>query len=228
MLRVRQRLTQSALARRAGVSRQAVSLLETGKAVTLRLGVILAIVEALGGRFDGRLLWNGPELDRLVDARHAALTAWVKGRLERWGWITRVEVSFNRYGDRGRIDLIAFHPRFHILLVIEVKTAMVDVQELLGTLDMKARVAGSVGGRFGWDTATVVPGIVFADDPTTRRRLARLDALFDGFPLRGRAATSWLRRPTDVPPRGMLFLTAAPGSEVRRTGQQRVRSTRAA
>jgi transcriptional regulator with XRE-family HTH domain len=228
MLRVRQRMTQAVLARRAGVSRQAVSLLETGRATALRLGVILSIIEALGGRFDGRVLWNGPELDRLVDARHAELTAWVKRRLERWGWTTRVEVSFNRYGERGRIDLLAYHPRLHLLVVIEVKTSMVDVQELLGTLDMKTRIAGSLGERFGWHIARIVPVIVFAEDPTTRRRLVRLAPLFDGFPLRGRAAISWLRHRTDPPPPGMLFLTAAPGTAVRQAGQQRVRPTRAA
>ena len=67
VLRVRQRLTQVALAARAGVSRRAVSLLETGRSRSLRLREVEAIVAALGGRLDLRLLWNGPELDRLLD-----------------------------------------------------------------------------------------------------------------------------------------------------------------
>lgn len=221
-------MTQAAVGRRAGVSRQAVSLLETGKAVRLRLGVILSIVEALGARFDGRLLWNGPELDRLVDARHAELTAMLKRRLEMWGWMTRVEVSFNRYGERGRIDLLAYHPLFRLLLVVEVKTFMADVQDLLGSVDQKARLATFIASRFGWEVVGVVPMIVFEENATTRRRLARLDALFDGFPLRGRAATAWLRRPADPAPRGLLFLTAVPAHQARRLGQLRVRSSRSA
>ena len=34
-------------------------------------------------------------------------------------------MSFNHNGDRGRIDLVAFHPVHQVLLVIEMKTALV-------------------------------------------------------------------------------------------------------
>lgn len=68
MLRVRLALTQAMLAARAGVGRQAVSLLERGRAADLKLRTVDAILTALGARLDVRLLWNGPELDRLLDA----------------------------------------------------------------------------------------------------------------------------------------------------------------
>ena len=215
MLRVRQRLTQVALATRAGVSRRAVSLLETGRAAVLRLREVEAIVLALGGRLDMRLLWNGPELDRMLDEAHAALGASVKRRLERWGWLVRVEVSYSRYGERGRIDLLAFHPAARVLLVIELKSELVDVQALLGSLDVKVRLAPGIVERFGWSPRAVVPAIVFLEHSATRKRLARIDTLFDRFDVRGKAALSWLRRPTEAAPHGMLWFARAkqrPGS----------------
>ena len=212
MLRVRQRLTQVGLSARAGVSRRAVSLLENGRARDLRLSAVEAILVTLGARLDIRLLWNGPELDRLLDAGHAALGASVKRRLERWGWFVRVEVSYSRYGERGRIDLLALHPATGTLLVIEIKTQLVDVQALLGSLDVKARLARDVGRRLGWQVRSVVPVIVFAEDDALRRRVRRLETLFDRYPLRGRAAVSWLRRPSDVPT-GLIWITAMAGSK---------------
>lgn len=207
-LRVRQRLTQTALSIRAGVSRQAVSLLERGHASRLQIGTVEAIIGALGGRLDVRIFWNGPELDRLLDVGHAALGAAVKRRLERWGWVVRVEVSYSHFGERGRIDLFAWHPSSRILLVIEIKTELVDVQALLGSLDVKTRLARQVAEQFGWEVRHVIPAIVFAEESGTRKRLARLDTLFDRYALRGRAALSWLRSPSGSPS-GMLWLTAA-------------------
>jgi transcriptional regulator with XRE-family HTH domain len=215
ILRVRQRLTQVALAARAGVSRRAVSMLETGRARELRLGTTEAVLSALGARVDLRVLWNGPELDRMLDEAHATLAGVVKRRLERWGWLVRVEVSYNHFGERGRIDLLALHPGTGILVVIEVKTQLVDVQQLLGSMDQKVRLAPEIGRRFGWDVRAVVPAIVFLEDRTTRYRLERVGSLFGTYSVRGRTATSWLRRPTlDDAPSGLLWFTQ-PGRSLR-------------
>ena len=223
MLRVRQRLTQAALASRAGVPRRAVWTLECGRARRLRLGDAESILRELGARVDLRLQWNGTELDRMLDERHAGLGAAVKRRLEKWGWIVRVEESFNHYGDRGRIDLLAFHPATGILLVVELKTTLVDVQALLGSLNVKARIASSVGRRYGWRERAVVPAIVFVEDRTTRNRLGRVLGLFDRYELRGRAAVTWLRRPGIPAPTGLLLLTSGRGVP-RDVATQRVRA----
>jgi transcriptional regulator with XRE-family HTH domain len=206
-LRVRQRLTQVELSVRAGVSRRAVSMLERGRARRLPLGTVESLLGALGARVDLRMFWNGPELDRLLDAAHASLSASVKRRLERWGWLVRVEVSYSRFGERGRIDLLAFHTGTGTLVVIEIKTELVDVQALLGSLDVKARLATGVARELGWGVRSVVPAIVFVEDDAIRRRIRQLDTLFDRYPVRGRAATSWLRRPSE-PPTGLLWITA--------------------
>lgn len=223
VLRIRHRLTQTMLGDRAGVGRQAVSRLERGNAASLRLDTIQAIFGALGARLELRPQWHGPELNRLLDAAHAALATAVKRRLERWHWLVRVEVSFNHYGERGRIDLLAFHPATGTLLVIELKTELVDVQDLLGSLDVKARVGRRLAmERFDWEVRAVVPAIVFVNDRTIRRRLARVEPLFDRFSLRGRACVSWLRRPASpAPPGGLWFVTVATAQ--RRPPSQRFR-----
>ena len=224
-LRVRQRLTQAALALQAGVSRRAVAMLERGGAGRLRVEVVEAVLACLGGRLDLRVFWNGPELDRLLDAGHAALGALIKRRLERWGWIVRVEVSYSRYGERGRIDFLAWHPLTGVLLVVELKTDLVDVQALLGTMDAKTRLGRHVAEQFGWDVRAVVPAIVFTEDRTTRDRLQRLTTLFDRYSLRGRSAISWLRSP-DGAPSGLLWFAAIPGPTPSRSAAPRVRTRR--
>jgi len=225
LLRVRQRMTQAALAARAGVTRATVSLVERGHGNAVRLGVVEAILSALGARVDLRVMWNGPELDRLLDAGHAALAGTVKRRLERWGWIVRVEVSYSRYGERGRIDLLAFHP-VGILLVIEIKTDLVDVQALLGSLDVKARLARHVAEQFGWEVRHV-PAIVFAEDRTVRDRLHSVETLFDRFSFRGRAAAAWLRRPVGIPS-GLLWFATPGSARNRSSGSRRVYQRRGA
>ena len=226
---MRQRLTQDLLSARAGVSRQAVSHLECGRARLLKMGVVEAILAALGARIDARVLWNGPELDRLVDAGHASLGARIKRRLERWGWVVRVEVSYSRYGERGRIDLLAWHPVLRVVLVVEIKTSLVDVQALLGSLDVKTRLARHIAEPLGWEVHSVVPAIAFADDRTTRRRLEQLDTLFDRFSLRGRACVTWLRRP-EATPSGLLWFVALtePGRARNSASSRRVRTARPA
>jgi transcriptional regulator with XRE-family HTH domain len=229
MLRVRQRLTQVALATRAGVSRRAVSTLELGRAHQLPLAAIEAIARALGGRIDLRLLWNGPELDRLLDEGHAALGVAVKQRLERWGWLVQVEVSYSQWGERGRIDLLAFHPAARIVLVIELKTLLVDVQALLGTLDAKARLAPDIARRFGWEPRCVVPVVAFSEDRTTRNRVQRVEGLFERYSLRGRSAGTWMRLPDPASaPTGLLLFVGAGRRQRSSSPAPRVRSRRTA
>jgi transcriptional regulator with XRE-family HTH domain len=221
MIRLRLGLTQVEAGRRAGVSRSAVSLLERGLGARLSVATVHAVCAALAARLDHRLDWRGPELDRLLDARHAALGALVKRRLERWGWTVRVEVSFSHYGERGRIDLLAFHSA-GFLLVIEMKTHLVDVQALLGGIDIKTRLGQQLAARYGWQVRRVIPVIVFAEERTTRRRVSELDTLFDRFSLRGRACLTWLRQPAETAsaPSGLLWFAAVPPRSGARMGQR--------
>lgn len=227
MLRVRGRLTQSALAARAGVRRGDVSRLELGRGSRMRIGTVEAILGALGARTRMEMSWNGPELDRLIDQGHATLAAMVKRRLERWHWLVRVEASYSRYGERGRIDLLAFHTPTCSLLVIEIKTTLADVQQLLGSMDAKARLAPAVADGLGWRPRTVIPALVLAEGATTRARIRELDVLFDRFDLRGRRALTWMRHPGS-PPSGLLWFSALPVALRQPIGQRVYRRSSAA
>lgn len=142
----------------------------------------------------------------LTDAKHAAVQTWIVDLLRSSGWIVEAETSFNHYGDRGRIDVLAYHPALRILLVIEIKSRMDDAQELLGRLDIKRRIAPMIATERSWPIAAIVPAIVFGETRSTRRRLAAHEALFAPFNLRARAATAWLRHPRQPTPSGILLL----------------------
>lgn len=144
----------------------------------------------------------------MTDAKHAELQTLVVKRLRGAGWLVDTEVSFNRYGDRGIVDVLAYHPGRRFLLVIEIKTRLEDSQDLLGRLDIKRRIGPILAKERGWSPAAIVPTIIFQESRTTRRRLASVDALFARFSLRGKPALTWLRRPTSPAPPGILLLMA--------------------
>ena len=226
-LRHRRGWRQIDVCERARRPRSAVIQLEAGRIGRLRVDVVRDVLEAMGARLviDVSVGASDPRL--LVDAGHAYLAEHWKRRLERWGWLVRAEVSFSRFGERGRIDLLAFHPASGTLLVIEVKTVLWDLQALFGLLDVKARNARFVAADMGWPVRRITPVIFVAGGSTTRRVVAAHSALFAPFDLRGRAATSWIRRPdAAIQPRGLLILTKLPDvarGDLRRAGRRRVR-----
>ena len=116
--------------------------------------------------------WRGGELDRLLNARHSALHEDVATMFDRTpGWLMAPEVSFNVYGERGVIDVLAFHPATGSLLVVELKTEIVDVQELVGTMSRKVRLARRIALERGWHAGSVSGWIVVASSTTNRRRI---------------------------------------------------------
>jgi hypothetical protein len=55
------------------------------------------------------------------------------------------------FGERGSIDLLAWHESSRTLLVIELKTELTSVEETLRRHDSKVRLApGIARERFGW------------------------------------------------------------------------------
>lgn len=224
-LRHRSGLRQLDVAGRARVSQSTVSRVERGAWDEIRWASITRVCEAAGLRVAVEGRWRGGELARLLDQDHAALTAAARRLLEAAGWRSEVEVTFSRYGERGSIDLLAFHATMGLLLVFEVKSVIADIQGLLRPLDAKVRLARPIGNERGWAARDVVPCLVVADTTTVRRRLAAHAPLYSRFSVRGRDARRWLRVPVGAPS-GLLLLVNLPsirGGNVRRAGRQRVR-----
>lgn len=210
-LRLKNGWPQHALGNRADVSREMISRMERGELRGMTLGSIDRIAEALGASVHVQLRWQGEQLDRLMDAAHAAMQQGVAELLTSLGWIVRVEVSFNHYGDRGRVDIVAFQPMLRILLIFEIKSALGDLQETLGRLDMKVRVGRQIARDLGWvDVRMVIPALVIGDSRLARRTIATHASLFERYEIRGRAALAWLRRPSSTTPRGLLWFPTVP------------------
>ena len=144
----------------------------------------------------------------LTDARHARIQNWLVELLRHGGWVVEAEVSFNHYGDRGRIDILADHPVRRVLLVVEIKTRIDDIQDLLGRLDVKRRVAPMLAQQSDWKPDRVVPALILQEGTTARRQIRSHPALFAWFVLRGRSAMGWLRSPTAAVPRGILLVVS--------------------
>jgi transcriptional regulator with XRE-family HTH domain len=205
-LRQRRGWTQDVLGAQASVSRELVSRAERGRIRSIPLGSIERMAEALGASVSLTVRWNGEQLDRLIDARHAAIQEATASLLALLGWEVRPEVSFNHFGDRGRIDLLAYNRPLRLLLVVEVKSGIGDLQDTLGRLDVKMRVARHVARDLGWqDALTSVPAMVIGESRRSRHVVAEHAALFAGFTIRGRAALAWVRQPVLPAPTGLLW-----------------------
>lgn len=180
---------------------------------------ILEIAEALGARASPGLYWQGEALDRLLDAAHAGLVDQVVSLLADAGWHVVPEATFNNFGERGSIDVLAWHPSHETLLIIEVKSAMPDMQALLAGVDRKQRIGRRIAAERGWRVRSVSRLIVFPEDRTVRRRVDAHASTFDvAYPARTREVGQWIRAPLR-PISGLLFL---PGSQ-RTTARHRVR-----
>ncbi len=223
-LRLRKRLRQADLAAQAGVSRSAIARIEQGRADRVTVATLEKVGRPLGARITCRISWNGELLDRLLDADHASIVEQVVRFLAAAGWLVATEVSFNIWGERGSIDVLAFHPGTRILLVIEIKSVVPDVQATLVTLDRKERLAIDVGRARGWDAAAVAKLLVVRDDRTARRPIDQHAATFgNAFPDRIARIRAWLRTPDSATPlRGLWFLS----NESQAVARQRTRGPR--
>ncbi|MEI7743168.1 MAG: helix-turn-helix domain-containing protein [Chloroflexota bacterium] len=208
-LRRRRGWTQERLATEAVLSRPIISRIERSKADSYPVCTLEKVVAALGGQLRVTIKVHGEELDRLLDAGHAELVELVVALLRAAGWEVAPETTFNVYGERGSIDIFAFHPPTGSLLVIEVKSAIPDVQGTLSGLDRKVRLAPRLARERGWQVRTVSRWLVVPADVTTRRRVDRHKATFGMvLPLRTVALRQWAAAPSGTAS-GILFVANA-------------------
>ena len=217
-LRRRLRWRQSDLAARAGCSQAAISETERGHLPSV--SILRRILAALDAHLVIEVRWRAGELDRLLDADHASLAGAVAKLLGGAGWEVRVEVTYNEFGERGSIDLLAFMPATGMLLVLEIKTDVAAVEQTFRKLDEKVRLSRLIARqRFGWQVRQVGWLLVMPENSTLRRKVAAHKVLFDkAFPMRGGAIRSWIKRPAGAIA-GLWFLSGiAQGSGIRGGG----------
>lgn len=223
-VRVRQRKRQADVARSARVSRTTVGRIEHGLVDTVSLRTLRRVCATLEMRVEVQARTRGADLDRMLSARHSQLAESVirTPRRDNPDWHFLPEVSFAIWGERGVVDILAWHPGRRALLVIELKTEIVDVGELIGTLDRKRRLGREIAAGYGWDPATVSAWVIVAAGRTNERRIAEFrSTLRAAYPDDGRRTHGWLSRPIGSVAALSIWPAAASGAP--RSAPRRVR-----
>ena len=189
-LRRRARLSQKALGARVGLSQQEISLLERGHLGGVQTQTIRTAFRGVEASAEWEIRWRGGAIDRLLDERHAGLVGAITEFLVPRGWEVIPELTYSEFGERGSIDLVAWHAATSTLLIVEVKTELTSVEHTCRKHDEKVRLGPRlVASRFGWRTRSVGRLLVLPDLRTARRHVERADpVLVRVYPLRGRAA----------------------------------------
>jgi transcriptional regulator with XRE-family HTH domain len=197
-VRQRRDWRQRDLARKAGLSQPTISRAERGHIGSLSVDTIRRLGSALDIRVELLARWRAGDLDRLLSARHARLHEAVANGLARYpGWTFLPEVSFSIFGERGIIDLVGWNAEHRALLLVELKTDIADVNELVGTFDRKVRLGRTIAEQRGWKPLAVSGWVIVAPGRTNRERIAAHGQMLRAaFPQDGRVIGAWLRRPT--------------------------------
>lgn len=225
-LRLRKDLRQQDVAARSRLSRPVVSRIERGLLESVPIGSLVSAAAAVGAIVDVRLRWNGESLDRLLDEAHARLVEIVVLLLRASGWEVEVEVSFSIWGERGSIDILAYHRLTGLVLVVEVKSVVPDSQATLHGLDRKTRIAPKLAAERGWACRGVARLLVVGASATARRRIQALDATYGAaLPTRGADVRRWVREP-QAPIAGLLFVAYDRDGSARSTAAARQRVSR--
>ena len=214
---------QGDLAARAAVSQHLISLIERGRLEEVSLARVRRVARELEADVALQIRWRGGDLDRLVDEGHAWIVDRVVELLSRGDWEVRVEVSYSVYGERGSIDLLGWHAAERVLLVVEVKTDLVAIEETLRKHGEKARLASRIAvDQLGWNARVIARLLVLPALATSRRRVARHDGVMRAaYPDRGPELRRWLAAPTARAASGLLFLHVDRSS--RALGRRRIR-----
>jgi Holliday junction resolvase-like predicted endonuclease len=217
MVRIRREWRQSDVASRARISASVVARHERG--MINSLDMLDRHASALGLRADLRLLGRSGQLVRLADEEHAAIVEALADWLRRSGFEVEPEASFSEWGERGRIDLLAYDPRTTTVVIVEVKTLLLDLQELLGSLSVRERLVRTIAGRRGWTIERRITMLAVAGTAANRKVVRSHAELFRPFIVRRLGQPGF-----DTAGRMLVWIT--PQRAARRTwiaGRERVR-----
>jgi transcriptional regulator with XRE-family HTH domain len=196
-VRLRLGWRQRDVALKANLSQQEVSDVECGHFERVSLPHARRVARVTGISLTLSARWRGPELDRLLDAGHASIVETVVGELRREGWEVLVEWSFSHFGERGSVDVAAWHSGRRALVIIEVKTQIVDLGDMLSTLDRKVRLDTELlRSERGWRADAIGRVLVLLSTSANRDRIAQNSSVFEAvMPARTRDVRRWLVNP---------------------------------
>lgn len=217
MVRIHREWRQCDVASRARVSASVIARHERG--VINSLTMLERHAAALELRVELRLLGRSGQLVRLADEEHAAIVEALADWLRRAGFEVEAEASFSEWGERGRIDLLAYDPRTRTVVIVEVKTLLLDLQQLLGSLNVRERLVSSIAARRGWTVERRITMLAVAGTAANRKVVRTHAALFQPFTVRR------LGQP-GIDAAGRVLVWVTPQRTARRTwvaGRERVR-----
>ena len=220
MLRLRKDWRQSDVADRAGISASAVGRHENGA-----MGAPATLEKhaaVFGLRVELRVTGRAGSLIRLGDEEHARIVDSVAGWFRAQGFLIETEASFSEWGERGRIDLLAYEPATGTLVIAEVKTQLLDLQDLFGSLNVKERLAATIAERRGWKVNRCATILAVAQTAANRTMVREHPSLFADFDAR-RLTSAGLRSGHRL----LHWVKAGGGAGVWLAGRQRVSRRRA-
>lgn len=196
-LRRRRGWRQLDLASAAHLSQPAISAIERGHLESFSVRALRRVFSILEIRADIDARWRGGALDRLLDEGHSRVVAATAVALQKHDWKTAAEATYAIYGERGSIDLLAFHPPTGSLLVVEIKTELTSVEEMLRRHDQKVRLGARIAReRSGWQATSTSRLLVMPDTSTNRDQFLRHARVLDSvLPDDNIAVRRWIQNP---------------------------------
>jgi transcriptional regulator with XRE-family HTH domain len=177
--------SQRDLAIKCELNQSTICRIERAEFLGLNLSTAAGVLDVLDIRasFDFKTPYLA-DRGKQTDLGHARCVDYVARRLRRNGWLVRTEVEIVSGSARGWIDVLAFREADSVLLVIEVKTELVDIGALQRQIAWYEREAWKVARRESWPAGRLLSAVVLLESRTnTDRVLANGGLLKAEFPL---------------------------------------------
>ncbi|HEX7491746.1 MAG TPA: helix-turn-helix transcriptional regulator [Candidatus Limnocylindrales bacterium] len=176
--RRRRHLTLRDLAEMAGLGRATVHDIESGREGSL--GAYVRLAAALGLKTDFNLVDARRRESASASAKdpvHASMGEAEVARFRPLGFRVGLDEPYQHYQFAGRADFVAWSPEPPVLLHIENKTALPDIQEAIGAFNAKRNYLGAeLAARSGverWRSEAHVLAVLWSAEAMTALRSHR-------------------------------------------------------